>query len=137
MNTVNFWGNKEHLFKDITHRKTIQCFTQGQCHSLARAIHKLTGWQLAAMCHSESCGTATADHVVCIHPSGDYVDIHGRWKPGTHFAFLKYVVPVSDDEVRQFKRRYNWDSQNVRNAMPFAREVLRKIAEQPASDNKL
>lgn len=50
-------------------------FEYGDCHTLALAIHKLTGWQLAALGKpDEACG----GHAFVITPSGQALDIRGR-----------------------------------------------------------
>lgn len=129
MNTVKLWGEKHQLFKDIQHGSVQHCFTRGQCHSLARAIHRLTGWQLAVLCHNyvrNNDVNQYGDHVVCIHPNGKYVDIYGAWEPGTRFEFLPKTILVSEKEVMKLR---NWDRQNLRMAMPFAKEVVKALSQ--------
>ena len=45
-------------------------YANGDCQILAAAIQHLTGWPVA---HFEGAG----DHITCITPTGDHVDIHG------------------------------------------------------------
>lgn len=50
-------------------------FEHGDCHTLALAIHHLTGWQLAALGEpDEACG----GHAFVVTPSGQALDIRGQ-----------------------------------------------------------
>jgi hypothetical protein len=58
-------------------------FTRGQCHSLALALHRMTGWELYGL-YSEYDWTrkqagreSTPSHVVVRSPEGKYIDITG------------------------------------------------------------
>lgn len=136
--TVCLWGVNRRLPVDPLDGEVRRTFTQGQCHSFARALHELTGWQLGVMCYDrvddvvpEVITFAEAeeddvsiysdgDHVIVITPAGTYVDIHGEWQAGEHFEDLAIVVMVDDNDVAEL----GWDEQDVRAAMPFAKALL-------------
>jgi hypothetical protein len=53
-------------------------FTRGQCHALALALHKLTGWKLYGLYdRNEWDNGETPGHVVVRSPKGKYIDITG------------------------------------------------------------
>jgi hypothetical protein len=55
-------------------------FTRGQCHALALALHRLTGWELYGLYNSDWAfeNGETPEHVVVLMPNGDYLDINGN-----------------------------------------------------------
>lgn len=74
-------------------------------------------------CNNSQELNAFGAHVVCQRPDGKYVDIHGAWTHEERWGIWKHVIPVTEQEVKKI----GWDSQNVRNAMCYARRVV-KIA---------
>lgn len=125
MPKIRFWGITEEYPEDISHTKVIHCFTRGQCTSLARAIHKLTGWPLYVLAKRECSNRRELNsygaHVVCKRPDGKYVDITGAWSREERWLMWQYVIPTTDSEVKKI----GWDRQNVRNAMFYARKVIK------------
>ena len=117
------WGDRHALPVDCEDQFVIEAFTTSQCHSLARAIHRLTGWQLCVMGRVEGPVAEAGDHVVCRMPDGRLVDIEGAWDQNDRWKHMRAVTPVSESTVR----RLGWDGQNIRAAMPFARQVVEKV----------
>lgn len=122
MNRVRLWGSTLILPDDISNEGVVHCFTRGQCHSFARALHKLTGWQLAVLCHHKGSVSRTGDHVVCITPDNKLADITGVWEQGTKWLSLNVLVKVKPSTVQKL----GWDQQDIRAAMPYARNFLKR-----------
>src|SRR5512132_4409621 len=86
---VPFWG--DHRYVPVTtganSRDTERVFTRGQCHSLAFALHELTGWPVVLLCYDEDLNVLDAavgdpyswGHAVVRRPDGLLVDINGAW----------------------------------------------------------
>lgn len=51
----------------------IERFTEGDCHYLARALHRRTGWSMAAF----SCGGEPDLHAFVLTPDGRVLDVQG------------------------------------------------------------
>ena len=125
---VQFWGRYRNLPVDpaVAHVRTV--FTQGQCHSFARALHRLTGWPLYVLGRPDpdkqrTSASELGDHVVCRHPDGRFVDIEGAWSPGEKWKGCSVEMPRSERTVQ----RLCWDKQDVWAAMPFARKILEEV----------
>jgi len=62
----------------------VERFTEGDCHLLARAIHKRTGWPLCAFKLADSCGNyIPVDHCFVHAPLPDGqvpFDVMGLWR---------------------------------------------------------
>lgn len=75
----------------------IDRFTYGDCHVLAQAFHRLTGWKLAAF----ECGGYPDTHAFVIDPQGRCWDVHG---PSTQSDLLakwkKHGVEGIIDDVQ-------------------------------------
>lgn len=133
MPTVQRWGylGPEHI--DINNRGVIdskarKAFMHGQCHSLAMAIRKLTGWPMFGFVDWDDGDKPTSPgHIsVWVPELEDYVDIAGRQA----LARWKEVYP--DVEVHQIypstiKRGMSmYLPLDVDAAIPYAKTVLRK-----------
>jgi hypothetical protein len=126
-NRVPFWGSVRELPLNIHDELVVDTFTRGQCHSLARALHRLTGWPLAVMCWDPEGNPAEdGDHVVVVDPDERFVDIRGAWQPGDYWSQLEPIF-VDDREVAGL----GWDDQDVDAALPFAQAVLNLIGGSP------
>lgn len=81
-----------------------RCFTQGQCHSMALALHAATGWPLFIWCWAEDFDMDEWTHATVRHPEGFYVDINGAWDE--HEGTEEYGFPhefdadIIDDLIR-------------------------------------
>lgn len=133
MPTVQRWGylGPEHI--DINNRGVIdskarKAFMHGQCHSLAMAIRKLTGWPMFGFVDWDDGDKPTSPgHIsVWVPELEDYVDIAGRQA----LARWKEVYP--DIEVHRIypstiKRGMSmYLPLDVDAAIPYAKTVLRK-----------
>lgn len=138
---VGCWAGTFELTPGVIDHHAEIVFTQGQCHSFARALHELTGWQLAVGCYSGERWTHPGgpvivtrpipkhdgDHVVCITPDGQIADVYGltdRESFMRRWGFAE-LVEVAESTVK----RLGWYRQNIRAARPFAAAVLTRIAE--------
>lgn len=66
------------------------CFEYGDCHTLALALHGMTGWQLAALgVEDEACG----GHVFIVLPTGEALDIRGVRPVGDLLAQYRREQP--------------------------------------------
>ena len=133
MNRVRFWGSTLVLPDDISDKEVVHCFTRGQCHSFARALHKLTGWQLAVLCHYPGAVNVQGDHVVCITPDNKLADITGVYEFGTKWLNLKTLVKVKPSTVQKL----GWDQQDIRAAMPYARNFLERYQKDSPQTNQV
>jgi hypothetical protein len=66
----------------------IERYTCGDCHYLARALHKLTGWPMAAFV--DRWGDPDR-HAFVLTPDGDVFDVHGIESP--HDARRRWRAP--------------------------------------------
>jgi hypothetical protein len=131
--TVPFWGDRNRLPVDPDDPEVQYTFSNGQCHSLALALHRLTGWPLRVLCRrygsepsDDLLAARSGIHVVVEDPTGRFVDIDGPWNPKApaNWAWEHTIpVPVSSRAVR----RLGWDRIDSRAALPFARAVLQNM----------
>lgn len=138
---VNYWGRNRRLPVRPSDEEVRYTFSTGQCHSLALALHTLTGWPLFVLCDpcydGDDCPEAP-EHVACRQPDGDgahvvvkdpsgrFVDIAGSWWPDEplNWSWDGLVpVPVTEDEVLDL----GWDQIDAMAALPFAEAVLRGL----------
>jgi hypothetical protein len=89
-------------------------FTHGQCHSLAVAIHDMTGWELFGQLGFSD----EPSHVFVKSPFG-FLDIEGN-NAGAWYDGEPY--PLSREEILQFRTYKPCDPENAR---PFAELVLK------------
>lgn len=88
-------------------------FSQGQCHSLAVAIHELTGYPLYGAMRISSEPT----HIFVKSPVG-FLDIDG---PNADRWFNEEPFPVTKEEIFNFSL---YKPCNPQNAHPFAELVI-------------
>lgn len=64
-------------------REDVERFTMGDCYILARAIHLLTGWDIACFSYMSNPDNDTwgAAHAFCVRPDGKCIDIEGVHAP--------------------------------------------------------
>lgn len=123
----NYGTTRVRIRKNGTINKSaMRAFHAGQCHSLALAIHALTGWAIYGIVGKGDTEKSPA-HIVVRNPRNKgFIDIGGygaitRWrkrhgqiaiillKPEDIYKFDSYLIP------------------NIKAAMPFARKVLEGI----------
>jgi hypothetical protein len=98
-------------------------FTRGHCHSLALALHKLTGWPIFGVGYSWDSGEPA--HCVVYCPElDDYVDIDG---PSVikRFPGVKITGELTPLSIELFETYFRPDQEL---AVPFAKTVLNKLA---------
>lgn len=124
---VPYWGGTNSLPLDPSDPKVTSTFSTGQCHSLAVALHRITGWTLVLLCEDAD-EPESWHHAVVETPWGTFVDIDGEWSPDDadeagHWYGLDAVgVP---DEDRMFGViAGTCDRLDPESAMPFAFAVL-------------
>ena len=98
-----------------------QAFTKGHCHSLALAIHQLTGWPIKGAGYNSY---ESPLHTLNYDPTSKrYVDVDGRSsRPGYGFKITHSRVRVQD--VKTFDGYLKPD---VKVALPFAKSLLRDL----------
>jgi len=109
-------------------------FNYGNCHSLALAINKLTGWPLYGVYRAADMEDGLPSHVAVKDPQGRLVDIEGfrsqeEFEQDWHFAELK---PVNPWHIRAWIRRRNqtgigYRKTRVKDSIPFAQKVLESV----------
>jgi hypothetical protein len=107
-------------------------FSYGNCHSLALAMHKLTGWPLMGVYRKSDMYDGIPSHVVVKDPLGRYVDVEGFRYPSEFeqdwvATSLKLVNPW---HIRAWIRRRNktgcgYRPTRVKDSIPFAEKVLK------------
>ena len=101
----------------------ITVFSQGQCHSLALAIHKLTGWRII--------GAGGPDpnspwHCLVYHPTRKgYIDIKGFREHHGQRRVVNKRLPLKT--INKGMDKYL--PLQVEDAIPFAKTVLRDLGE--------
>lgn len=71
---VVLWCGEANVQPGLLDHEAVHCFTNGQCHALALAIHQRTGWPLVQAGWNEA---DYPDHWLVRHPSGQLLDIVG------------------------------------------------------------
>jgi hypothetical protein len=133
--SVDIWNFGEILSIEINKNGTIdknamKAFSNGQCHSLAIALHKLTNWPIYGICDWSN-STDDPGHIVVKNPrNGGFVDIKGygavgrwrkKWGPVT-------VHLLTVDQVKHFD---TYLKPVVAKARPFAKKILEQIGYKP------
>lgn len=129
--SVQVWNfgdiQKVEIHKNGTiNKNAVRAYQNGQCHSLALAINKLTGFPIYGIADGNNLPTDPG-HVVVKNPkNGGFIDIKGygalarwrkKWGPVT-------VHPLT---VEQTKNLDTYLRPSVSKAIPFAKKVLEKI----------
>lgn len=102
----------------VLDKKAEYVFTAGQCHSLALALHKLTGWEIRGF----GVGPYNEPHHCAVYcpELKRYVDIDGDWV----VPRWKDTGSLTREKIRGFATYF---PACPTKAMPFARSVLRKL----------
>lgn len=96
-------------------------FTQGHCHSMAVALHDLTGWPIIGICNE----LFECVHVGCVAPSGRFVDIDDA----QHIVDVIDQYNATQDTAPYARKSYSRDrALNLFRA--GAPEAARTLAEQ-------
>ena len=118
----------------VIDRDATRVFLSGQCHSLALALHRLTGWQIVGLYGWDDEFPLTPGHVVVRDEQGEYVDVEGR---GALTRYEKRIarglkrdkVQVRDIEPEEYDMLEGYFAAQPDLAMPFAKTVLRGLHE--------
>ena len=104
-----------------------RAFHSGQCHALALAINKLTGWPIKGVGDDDSDTADSPAHCLVYVPAlRRYLDIDGlSTKPPRGWRVLNRRV--TERAVNKF--RYYLEP-NVRAAKPFAKVLVQQVTEQ-------
>lgn len=104
-------------------------FTRGHCHSLALALHKLTGWPLVGLFDGNA-PKGCASHVCVLTPENKVLDIGGadadhRWE---YFCNVEKITEARIKEWEDMRELegHGYTRRNVEGAIPFAKRVLRQ-----------
>jgi hypothetical protein len=100
-------------------------FTRGQCHALALALHRLTGWQLYGLYKPNERGTPS--HTVVRSPDGEYIDINGNNALKDWREYYPAVKPkaVTEAQVLEFEND-DYVKPDIKAAMPYAKALASK-----------
>ncbi len=105
----------------------IQAYKNGNCHSLAVALHKITGWPIYGFVDQKNSITDPG-HVVVRNPkNGGYLDIQGY---GAATRWRKRWGPITIHPLTAYQAEFMLDSYmkaDCEKAMPFAAKLLEKI----------
>ncbi|MFF2228874.1 hypothetical protein ACFVV7_36775 [Streptomyces globisporus] len=119
----------------------IELFTNGQCHAMAGALADATGWPLAVVARQECCWETDGcyeddeiapdlcvcqpEHVVAVHPNGQYIDITGVYVPDPLENYR--IVPMSDRMWQHFTMSGRWRTPALEVARTFVPPVLASL----------
>ena len=118
------WNRPEWVPVDPSDRRTKHTFSAGQCHSLAFALNKLTGWPLVLLSQDED-DPRQWEHCVVQAPDGRFVDIDGAWELGeSSWDDLSPIEIGTCPKDVLYYIRGSMDEVNVPKALPFAKAVL-------------
>ena len=97
-------------------------FTRGQCHSLALAMHRLTGWELYGLYKpNELRRGGTPSHTVVRSPDGEYIDIGGNTALEEWREYYPDAKPVAVTEAQVLGFEHiDYVKPNIKAAMPYA-----------------
>lgn len=103
--------------------RDIYRFTDGDCHVLARAIHRLTGWTMASIYDPYMDGPNY--HAFVLRPDGKALDVEGLHDPDALVSYYgdpeSYLMPVQWEALLS----YGWP----RNAFgDYSRKRARQVA---------
>ena len=110
----------------------LDAFTNGNCHSFALALHKLTGWPMFGL-YKDDEYPDIPHHIVVRTPRGAFLDVQGR---GANRRWQKYGMfeyrPVRKGHLRQMVQKWHDAGvglipSNVAGALPFAERLLSKL----------
>ena len=105
-----------------------EAFTRGQCHGLALALHRLTGWELYGLYKpSELRYGGTPSHTVVLSPDGEYIDINGNNALEDWRGYYPAATPkaVTEAQVLEFEH-IDYVTPDIVAAMPFAKALYAK-----------
>lgn len=118
---------KSHL--GVINQNAVAAFNRGQCHSLAYAINKDTGWPILGIGDSNS----SPNHCVVYNPNiDDYIDISGPGSlgRGMHsdwaYEMIREILPAEIETGLPYYLPLNFEA-----AYPFAKAVLKKVHKLP------
>ena len=134
INVDSWWGHHTLVIDDqgfgVIDSEAEIVFTRGQCHALALALHKLTGWPIKGASYYRCSSWESPSHcLVYWREWRVYVDIEGV-KKHPWIGRTKLVVShryLSPKRAKSGLGKYK--KPNLRAAMPFARTILKQIAE--------
>jgi len=110
---------------DRDHRR----FTWGDCHILARAIHKRHGFPVASLIHKFPSGYEELDlHCFNLCPGGHPLDIHGCWnrsafKKEWHVGRSHVVRAVTPEQYREWVMPVQFGHYSYRRARQVAQQL--------------
>lgn len=101
-------------------------FTQGQCHTLALALHEQTGWPLVVDArHGDFYDWG---HVCVQHPDAGLVDISGLSAPSLKVGSFHWAQTIIEPEdVPDLPHAFDIPDHALATAHCFARTVLRDL----------
>ena len=108
----------------------LKAFTHGQCHSLALAINKLTGWPIKGASYNKEADPADSPaHVLIYSPKlRAYVDIRGVRKTVGKKNYSEGLKIVNRNIAPEgVSRLRGYLQPNLEAAMPFAKSLLKQI----------
>lgn len=99
----------------------IACFSTGQCHAMALALHRLTDWQIVAITDEDD----EVNHLAVRTPSGRILDIAGAHDPeALEEAWDGQIVPMSEADALALERTGVWRRPDIETASSLADAVL-------------
>jgi hypothetical protein len=114
---------KTHL--GVINRNAEVAFNSGQCHSLAYAVNRETGWPILGIGDLPD----GPNHLVVYHPGIDeYIDIQGvgALKRGDHASWANEMIrEITPEQVEEGLATYL--KMNYLAAKPFAKSLLNRI----------
>lgn len=101
-------------------------FREGQCHGLALALWRRTGWPLVAIENDGLC-----EHVTVRHPHGHLVDILGGHPGGLSESAGTVELDVEASYIDELVANRNWSAPDLEAADAWVEGVLERAAGPP------
>lgn len=116
----------------------VEAFRSGQCHALAIALHKLTGWTIKGLGRrDEQDAPDSPAHCVVYYPAlRSYVDIGGKVSRGYYNKSRGWKVLNRDVGPQQARKFRLYLKPNVEAAIPFAKSILRDMGIEFSTGNR-
>jgi hypothetical protein len=116
----------------------VEAFRRGQCHALAIALHKLTGWTIKGLGRrDEQDAPDSPAHCVVYCPAlRTYVDIGGKVSRGYYNKNRGWKVLNRNVAPRQVRKFRLYLKPNVEAAIPFAKSILRDLGVEFSTGNR-
>jgi hypothetical protein len=112
--------------RGVRDQRALLAFREGQCHGLALALRRRTGWQLVAVENDGVC-----EHITVRHPGGHLVDILGGHPDGLPGSEGIVERDVDESYIDELVANREWAGPDLEAAEAWVEGVLERAAGPP------